>query len=837
MQTTFCLYVLMLCSIGVGVCHGRDELGLQGFNLNLFMHSKPNGNHHNTSPPEQACPVESNVSIKNLSGWGIKHLLPPTSQQNSSRPTNQPETRTTDNNSKPTRWWVDPKLTLMNEQVSKITLDLVEGFAKQTNNTQITSGKLVELEKTVHEGFGNQTSILTLNISGRLTALAETVQEGFAKQTNDTQITSDQLVALVKTVQEGFAKQTNDTQITSDQLAKTHAQVDTGLQNLTFVMSQMTDHLDMHLKNISQLCVSKSTCDPCNCSDNAKNNDQQAHCTTPKSCLKVHFQSSSQSMWLVFGFLAVFTYYTTQSSHTKQTKVDGTKTKLQNIESIVERINGQTNQLTVEVQTYKKKEADLERNAALLQLHMNTKQSGHKLEDFDQVLAIQRLAENRQAMLRDKLLESKLKIWRNFDKFDKQITLRLVFNAWNYTRRLHDNLLICIDKWSSCVERENSNLNVLKRNFGAWRELGEENTITAQINLGMIEKMQEMNVHNFNVLQHINTIIPDVNAIREQYEQELTMLQKAIANTARRRRARSIMYASFFVLFLCVAGYIAAMLNSGTLTWPASIDDAAFLMYNNTVQSMKMQKLSIPQPDWSELYKWFIEKIQLVCEFAIMCLALMFCIWFIGYCNGTFPLPFNDPTKKSSDESVETNKAAATSKQEEIEDADRASSNELKNETKTSEHSGGNVQSLKIVQQVDKQNVAVTSKQSQGESDSKTPVENEAAQKRTQTTPDPQIAKAAVDGEGIKNANPAPSKELKNEFQTIEQPDQKQVMKDDRTVTAEEDEEGSFSTCKATTSKGLPCQNKIPADSEYCWRHNPAKQQKSTRFASSKTVA
>lgn len=798
MQTTFCLYVLMLLSIGVGVCHGVDGLDIPCPVEDVGSPVHNNDSHLSNDQWHQDAsymsPKAQNMHIK--PAQTVRSVLPTsqpdlrTDRHKSTRPTSQPDLNTShQNNPVPTTWCFDFLLSQLKE------------------------------------GFDNQTSILTQNISGPLTAIAETVQEGFGKQTNDTQITSDQLVALAKTVHEGFAKQTNDTQNTSDQLTKTHALVDTGLQNLTIVMSQMTDHLDTHLKNISQLCVSKSTCDPCNCSDNAKNNDQQAHCTTPKSCLTAHFQSSSQSMWLVFGFLAVFTYYTTQSSRTKKTKVDGTKTKLQNIESIVERINGQTNQLTVEVQTYKQRDAELERNAKLLQLHMRTKQSKDKFEDFDQVLAIQRLAENRQAMLRDKLLENKLKIWRHFDK---QITWRLFFNAWNYTRRLHANLQICINKWASCVERENSTLNVLKRNFGAWREFSEEKTITAQINLGMIEKMQEMNVHNFNVLQHIKTIIPDVNAIREQYEQELTMLQKAIANTARRRRARSIMYASFFVLFLCVAGYIAAMLNSGTLTWPASIDGAAFLMYNDTVKLMNTQKLSTQLPDWPWLNNWFIEKIQFACEFAIMCLALMFCIWLIGLYYGTFQRPFNGPTNKSSDESVETNKAAATSKQEGIEDADRASSKELKNETKTIEHSGGNVQ------------------QSQGESDSKTPVENKADQQQTQTTSDPQIAKAAATfkQEGIEDADPASSKELKNKLQTNEQPVsdaqiQKKVQQANEQNASfdEDDSDQEYNVCFATTRKGNPCRNPAQEGSSYCWRHDPNRPKKTMQFASPQTLA
>jgi hypothetical protein len=436
MQTTFCLYVLVLFSIGVGVCHGVDGLDISFPSEDVGSPVHNNDNHLSNNKWHQDAsylsPKEQNMHIN--PAQNVRSVLPTsqpdlrTDRHKSTRPTSQPDTRATYNDSEQTRWWNDPQLTLMNEQVCKITLDLVEGFANQTNNTQITSDKLVELEKAVQEGFG--------------------------KQTNDTQITSDQLVALVKTVLQGFANQTNDTNNTSDQLAKTHALVDTGFHNLTTAVSKIADHLDKHVQNISQLCVSKNTCDPCICSDNATNNETEKK--TPHRCPEAHFQSSLQLMWQVFVFIAGVTYYyVTRSQRSNKMKVDAMKTNLQNVQSLFEHFNGKTNELAVEVQTSKHNEAELKRNAKHLKVYLQSlNKQAFQLKDLDQCIVLQRVAEHREAMTRARL------IWSVIKTLDKNEIQSMLLDRGTFQPILHCKMTCsvtgqqCSGRYHACCVTE-----------------------------------------------------------------------------------------------------------------------------------------------------------------------------------------------------------------------------------------------------------------------------------------------------------------------------------------------------------------------------------------------
>jgi hypothetical protein len=218
MQTTFCLYLLVLFSVSVGVCHGLDGLDIacSPENAETLVH-----NNNSQSPIAKRFiePVQQFRHVSNSRG-SHQNSPRPTSQsdlrtnhQNSTRPTSQSDPRANDKNSThQIRWWMDPKL----EQIGQVTQ----------------------------------------HTSGQLAALVQTVREGFANQTNMTQNTSGQLSALLETVREGFANQTNDTQHTSDHLAKTHALLDSGLHNLTSILKNMSVEfaagLQTHIQSVCQ---------------------------------------------------------------------------------------------------------------------------------------------------------------------------------------------------------------------------------------------------------------------------------------------------------------------------------------------------------------------------------------------------------------------------------------------------------------------------------------------------------------------------------------------------------------------------------------------------------
>ncbi len=563
------MYVLVLLSTSVGVCHGLDGLDIacSPENAETLVH-----NNNSQSPIAKRFiePVQQFRHVSNSRG-SHQNSPRPTSQsdlrtnhQNSTRPTSQSDPRANDKNSThQIRWWMDPKL----EQIGQVTQ----------------------------------------HTSGQLAALVQTVREGFANQTNMTQNTSGQLSALLETVREGCANQTNDTQHTSDHLAKTHALLDSGLHNLTSIMKNMSDGFAARLETISKVCANRTvstshTCDPCTCQNDTNHEDETANSSKKEAYNADDFKWLT-ILWPIATLIAVATIGMTHSPRAAVTSVDDIVTELKNLQTLFVQSEATRNELMCKVQDYQEKEAKLAKDTEALKRILSCMKAKYNntFDLLDQDYTIQRLAENREAVTREMMLVAKERQKNWWLLLVKQICMQNVFGEWRllrvHTNFLHEQKKVVLEQWMG--------KQLQRFCFNTWANhycfLTPKQQVEKMVGRGMVVLARKNYAEYTKVIQ-INS---ELKAISKEYKERERIFQQAIAhNEARRKCACVMMCVCVCLLVLVTSGVIFAMHRPTTLTWQASMDGIPFKMYNASTDWVAYTQTLMPtwQVDWSQQY-------------------------------------------------------------------------------------------------------------------------------------------------------------------------------------------------------------------------------------------